>query len=113
MGGLPCMTMTTEAAGDRAGSHPLRPGASPATIREWLATAQDQTRFLAEYGAALDRARRDLDITAVHEVIERWRRVALLHSDPAGFAYLARYAAEQATGTPSPAGEPLEVTRAK
>jgi hypothetical protein len=105
--------MTTGAADDRARLHPLRPGATPATIRTWLATDEDRVAFVTEYDDALDRARRELDISAVHEVIERWRRVALLQGDPAGFRHVVRYAAEQATGTPSPEDEPLEVTRRK
>ncbi|WP_433798418.1 DUF6247 family protein [Actinomycetospora sp. CA-084318] len=103
--------MTTGAADDRARPHPLRPGATPATIRAWLATDEDRAGFVAEYGDALERARRELDISGVHEVIERWRRVALLQSDPAGFRHVVRYAAEQATGVPPSEDEPLEVTR--
>ncbi|MDL5158371.1 DUF6247 family protein [Actinomycetospora termitidis] len=105
--------MTPGAPDDRAHPHPLLPGATPATIHTWLATAEDRAGFVAEYDDALERARRELDISGVHEVIERWRRVALLQSDPAGFRHVVRYAAELATGAASPDDEPLEVTRRK
>lgn len=105
--------MSTEAASDSAQPHPLMPGASPATVRSWLATDDDRDRFLADYAAALDRARRELDLAAVHEVIEEWRCIAVLQTDPVGFRRTVRYAAEQATGLACPEDEPLAVSRAK
>ena len=105
--------VTAEAASDQAQPHPLLPGASPATIRSWLVTDEDRDRFLEDFAAALDRARDELDLTAVHEALEEWRRIAVLQTDRAGFRRTVRYAAEQATGHPSPEDEPLAVTRAK
>jgi hypothetical protein len=105
--------VSTEAVSDQAQPHPLLPGASPATIRSWLATDEDRDRFLRDYVAALDRARDELDLTPVQETIEEWRRIAVLQTDPAGFRRTVRYAAEQATGHPPPEDEPLAVTRAR
>jgi hypothetical protein len=105
--------VTIEAASDQAQPHPLLPGASPATIRSWLATDEDRDRFLGDYAAALDRARDELDLTPVQDTIEEWRRIAVLQTDPAGFRRTVRYAAEQVTGQPSPEDEPLAVTRGK
>ena len=65
--------VTSEAASDQAQPHPLMPGASPAIIRSWLATDEDRVRFLEDYAAALDRARDEVDLSAVHEVIEEFR----------------------------------------
>jgi hypothetical protein len=73
----------------------------------------DQIVFDAAYSAALADARASLDLTALFEMLERWRRVALLQQDPARFHALARRAAELLTGQPIPADEPLAVTRAK
>lgn len=58
-------------------------------------------------------ARVSLDLIALFEMLERWRRVALLQQDPARFHAVARRAAELLTGQPCPDDEPLVVTRAK
>lgn len=47
------------------------------------------------------------------DVIERWRRIAVLQTDPGAYRRTLRHAAELATGEPSPEDEPLEVTSAK
>lgn len=112
-GRLTSCRVSTQASSEQHRPHPLLPGATPATIRSWLATDEDRARFLEEYATALDRAREELDLTAVHDTIEEWRRIAVLQTDPAGFRRTVRYAAEQATGHPSPEDEPLAVTRAK
>ena len=95
------MTGTATAGPDE---HPLLPGASPATIRSFL-LPEDRPKFVASYEAALDEARRTLDLTPVHEVIEDWRRVALVQADPARF----RRAAERRRSpraSPSPPTNP-------
>ncbi|MEJ2861684.1 DUF6247 family protein [Actinomycetospora flava] len=92
--------------------HPLLPGASPATIRSFLLPA-DQPTFVAAYEAALDDARRSLDLTPVHQVVEDWRRVALVQADPVAFRRAVHRAAEIVTGEPVPCDEPFEVTRAR
>ncbi|MQA12141.1 MAG: hypothetical protein GEU98_27130 [Pseudonocardiaceae bacterium] len=44
---------------------------------------------------------------------KQWRRIAALQADPDNFRRVARRAAELRTGEPSPADEPLSVTRTK
>jgi hypothetical protein len=89
--------------------HPLVRGASPAVIREWL-LPRDAERFLADYRSALDDARTSLDLAGVHDVVERWRQMAVLQTDLAAYRRTMRRAAELATGESSPDDEPLEVT---
>ncbi|MEJ2866636.1 DUF6247 family protein [Actinomycetospora sp. OC33-EN08] len=105
------MTRTSEAAVPPP-AHPLLPGASPATIRSYL-LPEDRSAFADAYGAALDEARRTWELAPLHDVIEQWRRVAVVQSDPARFRRTARRAAEFFTGEPSPEDEPFEVTRSK
>jgi len=90
----------------------LRRGAAPRAIRSAL-FPDDQTAFDIAYSAALADARASLDLTAMFEMLEHWRRVALLQQDPTRFHALARRAAELLTGRPIPDDEPLAVTRAK
>lgn len=92
--------------------HPLAPGASPAAIRAAL-LPEDRGTFDAAYSAALDEARASLDLTALLDLVESWRRIAALQSDRKNFARVARRVAELRTGEPVPADEPLSVTRAK
>jgi hypothetical protein len=92
--------------------HPLRPGASPAAIRARLLPA-DRERFDVAYEAALTESRRSLELAELFKTLERWRRVALLQSQPDDFRHAVRRAAELRTGRPIPEDEPLEVTRAK
>ncbi|MDN5914822.1 MAG: DUF6247 family protein [Pseudonocardia sp.] len=93
-------------------SHPLAGGASPVVIRRWL-RRPDAERFVAEYRSAMDVARVALELGAVLDVIERWRRIAVLQTDPAAYRRTMRRAAGLATGESSPEDEPLEVTSAK
>jgi hypothetical protein len=92
--------------------HPLRPGAAPAAIRAALLPA-DQAAFDAAYTAALAGAREQLDLSELFQMLERWRRLAVLQRDPEGYRRMVRRAAEAVTGGPVPADEPLEVTRAR
>jgi hypothetical protein len=103
--------MSAAAHHDRA-PHPLVRGASPAVVRGWL-LPRDAERFVAEYEAALDDARSSLELGRVHDVVERWRRIAVLQTDPDGYRRTVRRAAELATGEPSPEDEPLDVTCTK
>lgn len=102
----------TGAAPSTPPEHPLLPGASPAAIAAFL-LPDDRPAFVAAYEAALDEARRTLDLTPVHDVVEDWRRVALVQSDPIHFRRAVRRAAEIVSGEPVPADEPFEVTRAR
>lgn len=96
---------------DPAG-HPLAAGASPAVIRQWLLVG-DAQRFVSEYEQAIDEARTSLELSTVVEVIERWRRIAILQTDPEAYRRTIRRAAELATGQPSPEDEPIEVSALK
>lgn len=107
----PSETPTSD-GGTEKPSHPLAPGASPWHIRSAL-LLEDRAAFETAYGAALDTAREALNLAPVFEVLEQWRRVALLQADPDRFARVARRAAELRTGAPVPADEPLDVTRVK
>lgn len=94
------------------GRHPLAPGASPEAIRSAL-LPEDQAEFDVAYSAALAEARDGRDLTGLFRMLERWRGLAALQSDPDVFRRVARRAAEKLTGQPSPEDEPLTVTRAK
>ncbi|MGH3945064.1 MAG: DUF6247 family protein [Pseudonocardiaceae bacterium] len=92
--------------------HPLRPGASPRVIRAALLPVERAT-FDAAYEAALAECRESMDLTGLFTMLEHWRRVAVLQSDPEGYRRVVRRAAEALTGEEIAAEEPLEVTRAK
>lgn len=81
-------------------------------VKAWL-LPHDAERFVAEYEAALDDARASLELARVVEVVERWRRMAILQTDLDAYRRTIRHAAELATGKPSPDDEPLEVTSTK
>lgn len=104
--------MTAADRGRSDPSEPLLVGASPRDVSRSL-LPEDRARFAEEYESALDQARRSYELGGVHEVVERWRQVAVLQSDPVGFRRAVRTVAEIATGEPSPEGEPFEVTRLK
>jgi len=89
---------------------PLMPGAAPAAIRDAL-LHEDQAVFDAAYQQALTQARDELDLTALFQTLEHWRRLALLQRDPARFASIARRAAHRLTNDPVPGDEPLAQTR--
>lgn len=92
--------------------HPLAPGASPAAIRAAL-LPEDRGVFDDAYAAALDEARTTLDLAALLDLVESWRRVAALQADRSRFERVARRTAELRTGEPVPAGEPLSTIRAR
>lgn len=89
----------------------LAAGASPAAIRAGL-FPEDLPQFDAAYAAALDEARQTYELAPVFDVLEQWRRRAILQSDPDAFRRSVRRAAEYYTGRPVPDEEPFEVTRA-
>jgi hypothetical protein len=92
--------------------HPLRPGAAPLDIRTHL-LPEDHPEFDADFQQAMAIARDSLDLEGLFKVLEHWRRVALLQSNPASYRLIARRAAELLTGEATPDDEPLTVTRAK
>ncbi|MGH3901318.1 MAG: DUF6247 family protein [Pseudonocardiaceae bacterium] len=100
------------AGGEQPQQHPLAPGASPGRIRGAL-LPEDRGAFDAAYTRALDEARETLELTALFETLERWRRIAALQADRDNFRRVARRVAELRTGGPVPEDEPLPVTRAK
>jgi hypothetical protein len=102
----------TAAESGEAPESSLARGASPATVRGHL-PEPERTRFVTEYEAAIDLARSSLDLAPVLDVVERYRAIAIAHSDPEGFRRGVRRWAEILTGEPVPDGEPFEVTRAR
>jgi Family of unknown function (DUF6247) len=86
----------TAAARDRPEAHPLARRASPATVCQWL-IPHDEVRFVTEYeiALALDDARASLDLGGVFDVVERWRRIAILQTDPGAYRRTMRLAAER------------------
>ena len=92
--------------------HPLLAGVSAKIIANHL-LPEDQERFRVEYEAALDEARRTYELAPVQDVVEHWRRIAVLQLDPVAFKRSVRRIAEAVTGQPTPEGEPFEVTRQK
>ncbi|MGH9216778.1 MAG: DUF6247 family protein [Acidimicrobiales bacterium] len=90
----------------------MRPGASPRAIRAALLPVE-RARFEAAYEAALAESRESMDLTGLFTMLEHWRRVAVLQSDPEGYRRVVRRAAEALTGEEITADEPLEVSRVK
>ena len=82
----------------------LGPRASPAAIAGCL-LPEDRERFHDALAAA------DRGSEAEHHVIERWRGITMLQSDPERYRATVRRIAERRTGRPVPADEPLSVTR--
>ena len=78
-----------------------------------MADPHDAARFFTEHEIALDDARASLDLSGVFDVVERWRRIAILQTDPDAYRRTMWLASELATGKPSPDGEPLDVTTTK
>jgi hypothetical protein len=60
---------------------PADPGRSPAVIRDQL-RAVDRAEFARAYAAALEDARRTWSLQPVDDVLEQWRRIALLSRSP-------------------------------
>lgn len=98
--------------GPGPGRHPLARGASPDAIRSAL-LPEDQGEFDAAYNAALADARTHRDLTGLFRMLEHWRGIAVLQSDPEVFRRVARRAAEKLTGRSIPDEESLADTRAR
>ena len=103
--------MTASAPREHPDDRSLALGASPAAIHSGL-FPEDREAFLAAYDAALEKARSTLHLAPVNDVLEEWRRRAVLQSDPDAFRRAVRRAAELITGEPVPNDEPFEITRA-
>jgi hypothetical protein len=87
-------------------------GASPASIRAAL-LPEDKATFDEAYAEAVDQAKRDDALAALHGTVKGWRRRAIAQSAPEAFSLMVRRAAEFYCGDPIPADEPFTVTRAK
>lgn len=95
--------------------HPLAKGASPAAIRVVL-QPDDRAEFDAAYEQALDEAKASGDLTELFTMLDGWRRVAALTSDPEMFRRVALRAAARHTGDPvgTPTDdEPVAVSQAR
>jgi Family of unknown function (DUF6247) len=60
---------------------PADPGRNPAAIRDMLPAA-DRADFGRFYAAALEEARRTWSLQPVDDVLEQWRRIAILSRSP-------------------------------
>lgn len=98
------MAATYSIDDDPADGHPLRRGAAPAAIRAAL-PAEDRAGFDADYAQALARAGETRDLTELFTVLEHWRRLAVLQSEPEVFRRVAQRAAGLRTGGAGPADE--------
>ena len=62
----------------------------------------DLSAFQDDYRAAPVRASDDFDLNPIHEVLERWWRVAVLSADPAAHQRMLSAVADLRTGRPAP-----------
>lgn len=88
------------------------PGASPRDIRAAL-WPEYRAEFDESYRRALREAEHSLDLNALHEVIEIWRRRAVLTRDRSEHRRAVRQAVALLTGEAPPEDEPVEVTEAR
>ena len=72
--------------------HPLAKGARPEAIRAAL-LPDDQLEFDAALAAATDELNATLDLVPLFTMLDQWRRIAALQSDPERFARVAHRAA--------------------
>lgn len=106
-------TYSVDDASPAAAAHPLRKGASPEAIRAHLYGDEDRAEFDEALAAALDEVKTSRDLTGLFRMLDQWRRIAILQSDPERFQRVARRAADANIGRSSRQDEPLAVTRAK
>ena len=83
-----CSAEPAERFGARSLASPSGSDRVPAAIRAGL-LPEDRERFDAALETALGEVRASLDPTDLFSMLERWRRLAVVQSDPAGFARLA------------------------
>jgi hypothetical protein len=88
--------------------------ASPAEIRA-ACHPQERERFDADYQDALRIAAEQLDLSALEQTLEQWRRIAWMNTAAGhdGYRDMLARAAETYTGTAVPEGEPLGDTLAR
>jgi hypothetical protein len=92
--------------------HPLARGSRPVDIRAAL-LAEDHAEFDQALAAATDRFRASLDFSELFALLEQWRKIAVLQSDPDRFARVARRAAELNLGSPPAPNTTLAELRAQ
>lgn len=92
--------------------HPLARGARPKDIRAAL-FPEDQAEFDEALAAATERFRASLDFSELFTLLDQWRKIAVLQSDPERFARIARKAAELNTGRPPAADADTDELRSQ
>jgi flavin-binding protein dodecin len=85
---------------------PLPEGAGPRAIRAAL-LAEEREEFDQAYRRALAEAADTLELAGVLEVLEHWRRRAIISADPQAYRRMLRRAAELLSGDEVPEDEPL------
>jgi hypothetical protein len=105
--------MTSASAGvHHSGGVRPAPGATPREIRAAL-TGEELGQFDREYRKVMAEATETLDLSGVHAMLERWRRVAWsAGDDPAAHAHMLAAAARLSAGEDVPV-VPWEQARAR
>lgn len=85
---------------------PLPEGAGPRAIRAAL-IVEEREEFDQAYRGALAEAADTLELTGVLEMLEHWRRRAIMSADPAAYRRMLRRAAELLSGEKVQVEEPL------
>lgn len=85
---------------------PLLEGAGPRAIRAAL-LAEEREEFDRAYRRALAEAADTLELAGVLEVLEHWRRRAIISADPQAYRRMLRRAAQMLSGAEVPEDEPL------
>ena len=88
------------------------PGATPREIRAAL-RPEFREEFDKDYRAALEEAGRTLELEAVHDTLEHWRRRSWITREPAEHRRVVRRAAELLSGELPPADEPVAITETR
>ena len=85
----------------------LPAGSAPAVIRAAL-IPEERTEFDLDYRRALAEASETLDLAGVLNVLEHWRRRAMMSADPAAYRQMLRRAAKLLSGQDVPDDESLD-----
>ncbi|MEJ2862836.1 DUF6247 family protein [Actinomycetospora flava] len=94
----------------REGLPPLpRAGATPRAVRDAL-HPEHREAFDRAFRAALETAERELDLQAIHETVEYWRRRAWITRDPEEHRRVVREAVTALTGEMPPDDEPTDIS---
>lgn len=85
---------------------PLPQGAGPRAIRAAL-LAEEWEEFDQAYRRALAEAADTLELVGVLDMLEQWRRRAIISADPQAYRRMLRRAAQLLSGEQVPEDEPL------